>query len=535
MVCELPRPIYANPPFRGLKFVNSRGDGYTIDLEWFKAIPPLEGYDLAYNIYYSTEQNTVFDEGVKFVIIDADSISASLTGFIPGDVVYFAVRATLHDEDRVNLALLPSASNGYKVYPEGLLNSSITDESLFIPVSDVDQFPPTGVVQIGVELIGYSSRDLVDGYLIVANLSDRGLFNTEPRLHDPDGYDGYKTHDNPLVRFFKGFEEDNINIVLEENKFDYPNHARTNDDGYRVQEDLLTTDMSTSDANLIDFPRLDRVGWRRTDTQALLRGECVGSYFGGEQFCADGYEGVGRQTRGISLTDVNNQREEFILEHTGESVVLFRRMWEGITCSCVNSSRETPEHRCGKCFGTSFIGGYTQYYNSRRSDGRILIRIDPTVDDLLPMDAGLESDFKPTSWTLASPTIKDRDFIVRFGADGLETWRYEVLNVTRNVFFLEDVGAQKMALIRVRKTDPIYQVPMFGNTATMPTTLTTSIGMVSGPGGIPPHMHEIVISENIVSLVQINQMTGIAADHNHAIIDGTVIESLGHTHSIILP
>ena len=83
--------------------------------------------------------------------------------------------------------------------------------------------------------------------------------------------------------------------------FAYPSYAYTVSDGYATQTDILTTNLSASDTNLADAPRYDGVGWHRTDPGALLRGECVGSYYGGEQWCADGYLGVGRQLRGIPL------------------------------------------------------------------------------------------------------------------------------------------------------------------------------------------------------------------------------------------
>jgi hypothetical protein len=69
----------------------------------------------------------------------------------------------------------------------------------------------------------------------------------------------------------------------------------------------------------------------------------------------------------------------------------------------------------------------------------------------------------------------------------------------------------------------------------MPTEITTQIGMVAGPGGIPPHIHTVVVNEHTVAVNQINQMTGKMEGHNHPVINGVVQEVLGHTHTIILP
>jgi len=529
-----PSPIYPNPPFKGLAFANSNRDGDGVSLRWFLGVTPDSTFQVAYNIYYSTIREDVFTEGIKFIVIDPAQTDGYVKGLTPGDTYYFAVRGTLYDPTLMDLSTLPEV-DGCKVPAEGMLLSDITDTDLVIPVSDVDLFPSFGLIQIGAELIAYQNKDLGAGTLVLDGYTRRGLYGTEPRLHTTDGYDGVRTYDNPFVRIFRGFDDGNLSVVLETIKFEYPNYARTDADGYRTPTDLVTTDLTSSEADQVDFPSFDFAGFRRTDPVALLRGDCVGSYYGGEHFCADGYGGVGNRTRGLGIDDFNNQREEVLLSLTGEPVVLIKRLWEGIQCSCVIKTRETPEHRCSVCFGTGFVTGYEQYYNPRRSDGRILVHFDPAVEDLIHMDAGLESEYKPNSWTLSTPIVKDRDFLIRFNKDGTEEFRYEILNVTRNKILLNNVGGQKFAVTRIRKTDPIYQWRAFRNTATMPSTLMTTIGSVSGPGGIPPHVHTIVVNENTVSLVQVNQTTGEAQGHNHPIINGIVQTAVGHSHDIILP
>lgn len=960
MSCFHPLPVYANDKIKGIQFAGSRGDGYTIDLRWAQAKPSLTGYSVAYNVYWSTNREDVFEEGVKFVITDANATTVSIGGFTPGDVYYFAVRATMYQSELYSLSQLPTTPDGCQIYPEAPLTSNITADSLLIPIDDIDLFPATGIVQIGAEFIRYTSKDIPAGNLIVGSPSNRGFYQTEPRLHTIDGYDGYRTYNNPFVRFFTGFDDLNIGVQLEENKFDYPNHARTDADGYRVRKDILTTDLSSTDADQEGFPAFDFAGWYRNDPRDILDGKCVGSYFGGEYNCADGYGGIGRRVRGYSVDDVNNMREEVLLQNTGEPVVLVRRLWKGITCSCVNSSRETPEYRCPRCFtpdtlintqdgirkikdvnvgdyvltmsgefrrvtkcfispykgkmktiqtsistnpivctpehpfftlrgdhnlqrscgpkcneyiktgdgistrpynvrklphgkwwaraqvnggkreslgtyetkeeainvikeyrkkhqkcghelkwdeaknistndwlvpkwfdgvekineisipekylkqthlsserigsttfkvdkefmwvvgmyiaegssgkreisfslhsnetsfqdrlvkffkkygfnpkknkqkdkncvkvdigstnlaswfpdwlghicyhkripqelmyldaeltwdliygiydgdgvkgeneiiqtseilavqlvellhrvgqqplvsrqrtniltpkgnkravayrvnwaketlthesrkgrwsyqnkndftilsrvnevneidydglvynlevdgdhtyivngisvhncfGTGLVTGYEQFYNPRRSDGRILVRFDPAVENFTRNEPGLENEYKPNSWTLSIPSIKDGDFLIRFNKDGTEEFRYEVLDVTRNKIVENNYGRQQLSLTRVRKTDPIYMWRAIRDTSTMPQELMTTLGMVPGPGGIPPHTHTIVINENIISLVQINQTTSVDQDHNHPIENGVVVPVLGHQHDIIL-
>ena len=183
------------------------------------------------------------------------------------------------------------------------------------------------------------------------------------------------------------------------------------------------------------------------------------------------------------------------------------------------------------CYGTKFVFGYEQYFNPRISSGHIRVRTSPTAENLKMHEAGLESEFPLDMWTLTVPTIKTRDVIVLFTQAGDEEFRYEVGDVIRNNTILGLDGGQNFKTFRVRKTDPIYQIRIFRDSSDFPAKLNTSLGFAVG---LPPHAHEIVISENIMSVAQINQTTAYAQGHNHPIVAGQVIEVLGHTHQIIL-
>ncbi len=70
----------------------------------------------------------------------------------------------------------------------------------------------------------------------------------------------------------------------------------------------------------------------------------------------------------------------------------------------------------------------------------------------------------------------------------------------------------------------------------MPTTVTTSSGLLQGPNGtFIPHTHDVVVNEGIVALSQVNQTTSVSEGHNHPVVDGVVQEVLGHTHILVLP
>jgi hypothetical protein len=129
------------------------------------------------------------------------------------------------------------------------------------------------------------------------------------------------------------------------------------------------------------------------------------------------------------------------------------------------------------------------------------------------------------------PTIKTRDIIVLFDQDGNEEFRYEVADVTRNNTILGLNGGQHLKAFRIRKFDPAYQIRIFRDTGDFPSKLNTSISFVPG---IPPHTHEIVVSEKITSINQINQTTAVSQGHNHVVIDGIIQSVLGHTHVIII-
>lgn len=534
MTCQDLTPVYIPPSKRGIESVESHEDGYTVEISWRVAYPSKVNNFIIYNIYYSSDINSVFKEGVKFVSIGS-STSALLTDFSPGDLYYFAVRAVEVDPTWFLPSMLPS-SGSLKYLPEGMLLDALTISSNSIHVSDVQTFPPMGIVQIGYELIRYENVDFLSGRLL--NLT-RGFNATNLLPHTLDGYDGYDTTD-AFVRFWKGMEDNNDITVEQQIQFDYPNYPFTYKDGYKtIDQDLLNTDLGASDVNQQDFIRYDYSGWRRTHPLDLLNGKCVGTYFGGQAFCADGY-GVGFQVRGIPFTDENNRREEQALEIQGETCVLLKRKWTGIVCKCRVAGQENPYFRCTNCYGTSFVSGFDQFFNPRRSDGRILVRFDPTEDQVRTDEEGLESVFLPNCWSLVVPALHSRDIIIRFNEDGSEEFRYEVQTVTRNKLLEGKSGAQKFATQRLRRTDPIYSWTPIYSTAAIPQILNTTIGVLRGPNGtLIPHSHEIRINEGIINLSQINQMTSYAAGHNHKVVGGQILQSeedeaIGHSHDIIL-
>lgn len=359
----------------------------------------------------------------------------------------------------------------------------------------------------------------------------RGYNNTQATQHTVSGFDGYEQR-SPVISYFVPGESLEFDRIFQcQCRFDFPNFAFTMVDGYKqVTEDLLSTNLTASDADNVMFPEYDYAGYHRTDPVQLLNGTCVGSYIGGQMGCIDGY-GNYNIVRGFSLQDQNTQRQDILLSVTGRPACLIRRQQTGIPCTCYTPASEYQDDRCPFCYGTKFVFGYEQYFNPRQSDGRIMVRVGPTPESLKMYEAGLESEMPLDIWTLTVPTIKMRDVLVLFDQDDNEEFRYEVADVTRNNTIISMEGGQHLKVFRVRKFDPIYQIRIFRDTSDFPQTLNTSIGFVPG---IPPHTHTIQVNENVISVNQINQTTGISQGHNHPIVNGEVMEVLGHTHQIIL-
>lgn len=513
----------------GLESVESLGDGYSVKLKWYQAYPKDSDNSIAYNIYWSTNQDQVFRENPKFVSIDS-KLETIISGFDPGQLYFFGVRPIEYNSIIYDYTQLIDIENGIRGYQESLLASDIDGYQTSIELDDASGFPLSGLVRIGYELVEYDN--IVNNTL---NVVTRGSNGTTARLHDRDGYDGIEILD-PNVQFYLAPDDSSFDkIIILESRFEYPNYSFTQIDGYKqVTEDLLYTDLSGSDEQNIDFPRYDYTGYHRTDPKKILAGECVGSYIGGQRYCADGYN-VGMMVRGISFQDASLQRLEMLLESTGEPVVLLKKQKTGIICSCYLPRSEYADDRCPKCFGTKFVISYNQYFFPRRSDGRIMVRFSPAEDDVKVYETGQESEFITDIWTLTVPTISDRDVLVRYDESDNEEYRYEILSVNRQKTVLRQQGSQKAKVQRIRKTDPIYNIPVFANTSNIPQDFSTTYSVSNG---IPLHKHEIKINEK--SLNNFNQVTSLSAGHSHVVkynassnkLEVSVV--LGHTHEILL-
>lgn len=527
------------PTNLGLKLAADNGTGTEINLTWEAAYPFESGDTVFYNIYYAATKDVVFDGYPDFLVTDT---RATIWGINPGKTYYFGVRVSEFETGTFTYYGMQQAGPDMFFYPSFVKTTEIiSDIATTVPVTSTDGFPNYGIILIDAELIRYSSIQVYPPAFIV---SERGFSDTIESSHSI----------NSDVSLYFGQEDSNTITASSVPTFQKPNYAltyvlgdgygpdgyRDGYDGYAQHDGYLrfkqeTIDSVTSPGTQNDesgtFPRFDYCGtWRSMSPQSFMQGQCQPSYFGGVQIRTD-QDGNRHLVKASNVQTHMLQREEMLLESTGEPFVLVRRMWTGMRCHCFMLRREHPDSRCPTCFGTGFVQGYVQFFNPRRSDRRVLVRVDPATDDLSIIDrGGFEPVYEPDAWTLPFPQIKDRDILVRFIEDTLEEWRYEVLNVTRNKVMFTQTGAQKFKLKRLPKDDEIYQFPIIRNTAPMPGTIWTS---ENSTPGISAHSHGIVVPDG-VSLLTLKVATLEAQGHNHIIYNGVVQPVLNHTHIIVL-
>lgn len=158
---------YANPIRCGLHKVASLGTGSDISIEWYLAYPSIFTNGIIYHIYYSTIEDDIFTDGVKYVIIDG-SLRANIPNLTPGQEYFFCVRPVEYDPNIISwLSQLPVAFDNVRFYPSSMLRQNMSATDLIVPLLDVEGFTVPGIVKVGIELIEYADIDTVNQNLIV--------------------------------------------------------------------------------------------------------------------------------------------------------------------------------------------------------------------------------------------------------------------------------------------------------------------------------------------------------------------------------
>jgi hypothetical protein len=432
----------------GLEQTEDVGNGMGIGLVWRTAVPSNPAKTVYYNVYYASKRLDVLTSDP--VAITANTYAT--LNIPPGNQSYFAVRAVEYNPTLFQPAELTQIGPELYQYPASqVLQAPIDAYGATVQVLDATAFPSRGYLQLDYEVLYYDTRTATTFTITTAN---RGAFQTIPTDHIA----------GTTVKLFRGIEEQNSVLVAGTADWSKSNPAYNPDaigevnvdvDGYRANAvDLVTTDLSASDANTADFPSYDYAGYHRPSMQSYFKGACINSYAWGEL----------NGQRGVGLQDQNLARLDMMLQTTGEGVILLRRKQTGRRCRCIDLRHEHPTQRCQYCYGTGFEGGFDRYVNTRaisefetNTQGKILVRIDPWKDDVkLSASNGLMQDVELSGWTINLPTIKDRSLLVRFNEDGTEEFRYAVLDVTRSKLMFGLTGQQKFKLQRLDKTDIVY-------------------------------------------------------------------------------
>ena len=456
------QPIFAGY-FQGVYLVDDIGDGQHMKLTWHTARTTRPDYDLAYLIYYSTTRADVFYEEPKLITQGRtlpkpeliNGLDPQVSGYyadfvLPvGITYYFGVRATEYPHSTLplipadgysNLALGLCAVDGYsfKIPQLQAITTGISGiGAIAIPVISTQGYAKSGgYILVGSEIMRYTA--LTPNSFIVA-LTGRGQFgSTIASIHNA----------GEVVKMYYGNKDDNTVIAKGLVSWDLPF------DPHRVRPDLITTDYTLEDGYLASFEPYDYCGYHRFRPDTLLDGGDCSSYLGGD------YSGA----RGFVLSERVLAQEEELLEVDGESVILLRRLWQGETCACRTSRRDSALNRsCSRCYGTGFVGGYVQYLNPRRDDARIRVHFAPSDEEIgMGASSGWDQRFKPNTWTLIVPSIKDRDLLVRFDQYNQNEvqWIYRVNSVSRGETVFGVATRQRLNLSRIDRTDMEYSFPI---------------------------------------------------------------------------
>lgn len=476
--CTFTKPTWADFDAIGLRSVEDLGIGTAVELSWRDAIAPVGFSQIYYNVYRSSSVFSLLAGQPIGITNETTVIDPNLQ---PGDGYYYSVRATYYLSD-LNFTNFSQLSDGFYSFPpitqiaetDGYLSVGETGP---IEVLSTAGYPDSGQLIIQSEVLSYTSKTAT-----TFNIIERDIFDLDRVVEYANGTE---------ISFFKGFEDNNTVFWRATPTWDagqgiriFPPTPGDGYDGYQYLQDAdgyrsfpvdnITEDHSEFDNTNDDFPSQDYCGFRSETFVPLYQGNRCGSFHGGVQFRSiPGLNGgqpvpVGS---GINVFEQNIQRQEFLLGLTGEPFVLLRRKWTGRTCPRISLRHEHPHARCGVCFGTTFFGGYDRYINTRalrpgepNPNGFIQMRVSPYVDDLgLNQDRGLTQEVvNLEAWTIAIPTIKDRDILIKYTINvetGFleEEFRYEVLSVQRNQLVFGAEGNQKITMKRLNKTEEIYK------------------------------------------------------------------------------
>jgi len=157
------------------------------------------------------------------------------------------------------------------------------------------------------------------------------------------------------------------------------------------------------------------------------------------------------------------EKDKWILEQSGECVLLYKRRYEGRRCSQFDSIRHTSEqHEDMECYGTGWVavdsnttgpeaGG--PYYGYFQPVEIVVSLLSSGPEDLALSDYGQTRIYKPHSWTAHEPLLTPGDLFVRRNNQRFfvtevfpRRWKHFVLH-------------QDFSLAEVERGSIVYQLP----------------------------------------------------------------------------
>lgn len=475
--CGMPLPTWTDLDNIGVSALEDLGIGKNAIIKWGFAESPSGMGPIYYNIYQSKNISTLRSGTPLGLYVEPSSLSttydenqAIVTNVSPRDGYYYMVKATYFTQALNTTDMIQISENFFEFPNEITLQQNISSGFTGqVTTSSTEGYPSFGYVKVGSEVIAYSAKTQTS-----LTVSQRDVF-------DIGVASAHSTGDT--ISFFKGVEDTNqyfqrmntswdgygdgygLNMPLQSGDGYWGYEYRQNPDGYRdTPIDYINEDHEYLQNQADDLNQYDYCGVKNTNHTELYDQNFCGVYSG----VFNGFGG------GYNVQDIVNQRHELMLGMTGESFVLLKRKWEGVTCPRLSNRREHSRGRCTICYNTGFTGGFNQYINQRQlrqgepnPNGFIQGRVSPYTDDVvLNQDRGFSNEnIVLEVWTLSYPIVKDRDILVRYIFDKdtgylQEEFRYEVLSVTRNKLFFGKDGRQVIRAKRLNKTHEIYKFPI---------------------------------------------------------------------------
>jgi hypothetical protein len=467
--CGLERPKWVDFRKVGLEQAIDFGDGSTVGLKWDYATVPLGFSKTYYQAYKSIDLKSLFSSP-SFI---TDANEATITGVSPKEGYYYGVRATYFLADFTTSGMNEPSTGLFQIPASVELVDNLMQGALgSVQVTSTSGYPSSGLLRIGHEIMKYSS--LTPSSFMISARDVFALAWTEDiaagsKVEMFYGVDDATPYFWRLNTSWDGYGLSALPLEAGDGYWGF--RYLQDPDGYRnFPVATQNEDHSIQDEDAENADPFDYCGLRSGDQSQVLSGDFCGPKTPHGSGTYHGNSMLG-QAGGIDVYEGNLQRQDILLGITGEPFVLLRRKWTGKVCPRLSHRTEHPEARCALCLGTSFEGGYDRYINTRRlrpaeenPNGFINARVGPYSDELdLVESRGFSTEKTDiTGWTTASPTIRDRDILIRYVFDyetgaRREEFRYEVLTVRRNRLALGKDGAQHLTLKRLNPTEEIYK------------------------------------------------------------------------------